>query len=182
MDLYPLFLRLEGRRVLVVGGGTVATRKVRELLDAGAKVTVVAPEVSAEIASLGVTVEQRAFTATDVDGAWLVVAATNDPNANRAVAASAEAQRIFVNAVDDPANASAFFGALLRRPPFLVAISSSGQLPALSRLLREVLESALPEERWIERARELRRTWKAEQTPMGERFAELVKAIAARYP
>lgn len=183
MDLYPLFLRLGGRRVLVVGGGGVATRKVRELLAAGARVNVVAPAVSDELSALeGVTIDRRAFLPTDVEGAWLVIAATNDTDVNREVAVVAEAARVFVNAVDDPPNASAFFAAVVRRPPFVIAISSSGQLPALSRLLREVLESALPEERWIERARELRRRWKAEQTPMGERFGELVRAIAARYP
>ncbi len=181
-ELYPLFLRLRGRRVLVVGAGSVATRKARELVAVGASVTVVAPAVSAEMAALaGVAIERRPFAPADVEGAWLVIAATNDTIVNRAIADAAEAQRIFVNAVDDPPNASAFFAALLRRPPFLVAISSSGELPALSRLLREVLESALPEERWIEHARELRRRWKAEQTPMSERFGQLVRAISERY-
>ncbi len=178
MDLYPLFLRLNGRRVLVVGAGSVAARKARELLEVGARVTVVAPAVCADIAALpAVTIERRPFEPHDVDGAWLVIAATNDSGVNRAVADAAEAQRIFVNAVDDPANASAFFGALIRRAPFLIAISSSGELPALSRLVREVIESALPNDHWIERARELRRKWKAEQTPMNERFAQLVRAI-----
>jgi uroporphyrin-III C-methyltransferase/precorrin-2 dehydrogenase/sirohydrochlorin ferrochelatase len=158
----------------------VGARKVRELLAAGAKVTVVAPEVSAGLESEALTIERRPFRAEDVDGAWLVIAATNDTNVNREVAAAAEARQIFVNAVDDPPNASAFFGALIRRPPFLVAISSSGQLPALSRLLREVLESALPEEKWVESARALRRKWKSEKTPMGDRFVELVRAIATK--
>ena len=183
MELYPLFLRLTDRCVLVVGAGSVATRKVRELLAAGARVTVVAPVVADEIASLpGVIIERRAFVATDVDGSWLVIAATNNTEVNRGVAEAAEAQRVFVNAVDDPPNASAYFAAVVKRPPFVIAISSSGQLPALSRLLREVLESALPEEHWIERARELRRRWKESGTPMGDRFAELVRAIAGRYP
>jgi len=180
MDLYPLFLRLQGRRVLVVGAGSVAARKVRELLEVGAQVTVVAPSVCAEIEGMQATLERRAFVESDVDGAWLVIAATNDTNVNREVAAAAEKRRIFVNAVDDPANASAFFAALIRRPPFLVAISSSGELPALSRLLREVLESALPEQRWVESARALRRKWKQEQTPMSERFAELVRALSVK--
>jgi uroporphyrin-III C-methyltransferase / precorrin-2 dehydrogenase / sirohydrochlorin ferrochelatase len=173
MDLYPLFLRLRDRRVLVVGGGTVATRKVAELVDAGAHVIVVAPETAIE----GVEVRRRPFQESDLDDVWLVIAATNDSEVNAAVASAAESRRIFVNAVDDPPNASAFFGAVIRRAPFLVAISSSGELPAMSRLIREILESVLPEERWIERARALRREWKAKKTPMSERFGQLVRAI-----
>lgn len=182
MDLYPLFLRLNGRRVVVVGAGSVGARKIGELCAAGAEVLVIAQQATAEVAALAargeLTLVRRAFVESDLDGAWLVIAATNDTEANRAIAAAAEARRLFCNAVDDPPNASAFFGAVLRRPPFLVAISSSGELPALSRLLRTVLESALPEERWIAAARALRARWKAEGTPMGERFAELVRAIA----
>ncbi len=173
MDLYPLFLRLRGRRVLVVGAGSVGARKVRELLAAGADVRVVALAGELE----GVSVEHRAFVESDLDGVWLVIAATNDGAANRAIAEAAEKRRIFVNAVDDPPNASAFFGAVVRRPPFLIAISSSGELPALSRLLREVLESALPSDAWIAHARALRKKWKEEGTPMGERFGELVRRI-----
>ncbi|MBI2391296.1 MAG: bifunctional precorrin-2 dehydrogenase/sirohydrochlorin ferrochelatase [Deltaproteobacteria bacterium] len=182
MDLYPLFLRLNGRRVVVVGAGSVGARKIGELCAAGADVLVVAQEATAEVGALAergeIALVRRAFADSDLDGAWLVIAATNDTQVNRAIAAAAEARRLFCNAVDDPPNASAFFGAVLRRPPFLVAISSSGELPALSRLLRVVLESALPEERWIVAARALRTRWKAEGTPMGERFAELVRAIA----
>ena len=178
-DLYPLFLRLRDRAVLVVGAGAVGTRKVRELVEAGARVTVVAPEVTDEIAALPVTIARRGFVASDVDGVWLVIAATNDRTVNAAVADAAAERRVFVNAVDDPPNASAFFGALIRRPPFLVAISSSGELPALSRLMREVIEAALPPEQWVERARALRKKWKDEKTPMGERFSALVRAIVS---
>lgn len=173
MDLYPLFLRLRDRRVLVVGGGSVGARKVAELVEAGANVVVVAKETSIT----GVEVHRRAFVETDLDGVWLVIAATNDRETNRAIAAAAESRRVFVNAVDDPPNASAFFGAVIRRAPFLIAISSSGELPAMSRLLREMIEAALPSDQWIERARQLRREWKANNTPMQERFAQLVAAI-----
>jgi siroheme synthase-like protein len=182
MSVYPLFLRLRGRRVVVVGAGSVGTRKVLELCAAAAEVRVVALAASAEVERLAqqgaIALERRTFLPGDLDDAWLVIAATNDPASNRAIAEAAEARRVFCNAVDDPPNASAFFGAVLRRPPFLVAISSSGEAPALSRLLREVLESALPEERWIEAARALRRRWKADGTPMGERFGQLVRVIA----
>lgn len=173
MDLYPLFLRLRDRRVLVVGGGTVGARKARELVDAGAQVVVVAKETTLE----GVEVHRRAFIESDLDGVWLVIAATNDPAVNRVVAEAASRRQIFVNAVDDPPNASAFFGAVIRRAPFLVAISSTGELPALSRLIREMIDAALPSDDWIARARALRRAWKANNTPMNERFAQLVAEI-----
>jgi uroporphyrin-III C-methyltransferase/precorrin-2 dehydrogenase/sirohydrochlorin ferrochelatase len=182
MNVYPLFLRLSGRSVVVVGAGSVGTRKVRELCEVGANVRVIALQATEEVERLArdglISLEHRPFAPGDLDGAWLVVAATNDSSANRVVAEAAEARRVFCNAVDDPPHASAFFGAVLRRPPFLVAISSSGEVPALSRLLRQVLESVLPEERWIETARALRRKWKAEGTPMGDRFGQLVKVIA----
>ena len=104
MNLYPVFLRLDRKRVLLVGGGTVAAAKLEGLLAAGADVTVVAPEVRAELQRPGVRVEQRPFDDADLDGVWWVVAAAL-PDVNRQVQAAAEARCIFVNAVDDPANA-----------------------------------------------------------------------------
>ena len=179
-ELYPLFLRLEGREVVVVGAGVVAERKVDELLLAGAIVRVIAPDVTptlGQLVALGrVHWEPRSFQAGDTKGAWLVIAATGDRAINAKVAEEAHAHRIFVNAVDDPPNASAFFASILRRHPFTIAISSSGELPGVSRLLREVLEAALPDASFIERARALRRKWKAEQTPHASRFEELVQA------
>ncbi len=174
---YPLFLRLSNRPVLVVGGGSVGARKIAELVEAGASVTVVAPMVRPEIRALSVTVHERPFEPSDVDGVWLVIAATNDPAVNRTIAEAAEMRRVFVNAVDDPPHASAFFGAVIRRPPFLVAISSSGEAPALSRLLREVIEGALPSPRWVEAARALRSEWKRDGIPMADRFPALVRKV-----
>jgi siroheme synthase-like protein len=182
-ELFPLFLRLDGRRVLVVGGGEVGERKTRELLAAGADVVVVTPRATAHLAREAkqgrIVLHRRVFTARDVDGAWLVIAATNDPVLNARIARAAGRRRVFVNAVDDPERCSALFGAIIRRPPFTVAISSTGEAPALSRLLRELLERFLPEERWVEHARTLRARWKAEKTPMASRFGELVSSFAA---
>jgi len=182
MLVYPLFLRLSGRSVLVVGAGSVGTRKIRELCEVGANVRVVALQASPEVEALAtagtIKLERREFLPADLDDVWLVVAATNDPPSNRVISEAADARRVFCNAVDDPPNASAFFGSVIRRPPFLVAISSSGETPALSRLLREMLDAAIPEEHWIEKARALRRKWKDEGTPMGERFGQLVQVIA----
>ena len=181
-ELFPLFLRLEGRRVLVVGGGTVGERKVRELLAAGAEVVIVATKPTAWLAAAAknnkVMLHRRAFAPRDLVGAWLVIAATNDPRVNGRVARAAERRHVFVNAVDDPERCSALFGAIVRRDPFTIAISSRGEAPALSRLLREVLAQVLPDERWVERARALRARWKTRGTPMASRFGELVADFA----
>src|SRR5688572_27556133 len=112
-DLLPLFLTIAGRRVVLVGGGHVATSKLQALVAAGADVRVVSPEVRPEIEQSGVTIERRPFSPSDLDEAWLVVAAA-PPDVNRQVAAAAETRRIFVNAVDDPANASAFLSGVVQ--------------------------------------------------------------------
>lgn len=181
MTLYPLFLKLEGRDVLVLGAGAVAEKKIEGLVAAGAKVRVVSPEATAAVRDLAargeITWAARRFEVPDVAGAWLVVAATTDAEAQRAAAEAAEAHRVFIIAVDDLPNTSAYSGAVIRRDPFLVAISSSGEAPALARLLRQVLEQALPEADWVDAARALRERWKADGTPMGSRFGELVRAF-----
>jgi uroporphyrin-III C-methyltransferase/precorrin-2 dehydrogenase/sirohydrochlorin ferrochelatase len=180
-NLYPVFLKLEGRRVLVVGAGAVAERKIAALLQAGARVRVVAPEATDAVrgwAAAGeVEWDPRRFEDADLHDAWLVVAATADAAAQRGIAAAAEARRCFVVAVDDPAHASAYSGAVVRRPPFTVAISSSGATPALTRLLREVVEHVLPSEDTIARAKDLRARWQAEETPIADRFADLVREV-----
>jgi uroporphyrin-III C-methyltransferase / precorrin-2 dehydrogenase / sirohydrochlorin ferrochelatase len=179
--LYPLFLKLAGRAVLVVGAGPVAESKIASLLAAGARVRVVAPTATEGVRQLARegTIEWREgrFEDGDADGAWLMVAATSDPQAQRLASVAAQSRRIFVVAVDDPDNASAYSGAVVVRPPFTVAISSSGATPALSRLLREIIEELLPGEAWVEHAKRLRAAWRAEGTPMGDRFGELVKAF-----
>jgi len=110
MSLYPLFLKLSGRRVLVVGGGPVATAKVAALQEAGAIIAVVAPEAEPELvqaAAAGkISLARRSFDAADLAGTWLVVSAAT-PEVNRVVAAAAESQRLFVLAVDDQSAASA---------------------------------------------------------------------------
>jgi uroporphyrin-III C-methyltransferase/precorrin-2 dehydrogenase/sirohydrochlorin ferrochelatase len=140
----PVFLRLEGRRVLVVGGGAIAARKAAELARAGAKVTLVAPRRDGEAEIDGVVWIERAFEPSDVKGVWLVVAATDDPRAQREIAQRAEEERTFVIAVDDLANASAISPGVVRRGAVTIAISSGGEAPALTRLLREIVEQILP--------------------------------------
>ena len=182
--LWPLFLKLHGRTVLVVGAGSVAERKIRSLLEAGAAVRMVAPEATLELRRLAEAgrIEWRArpFEPADADGTWIALAATPNADVQRAVADAAAARRLFLIAADDPANSSAYSGAVVRRPPFAVAISSSGATPALTRLLREIIEQVLPEPDWIEHAKALRARWIASATPAGGRFGELVRELARR--
>ena len=181
-DVFPVFLKLRGRRVLLVGGGTVASGKLRPLLDAGAAVTVVAPQVSDVIRASGVTVHTRAFEPGDLDGVWFVVAAaTRDVNGE--VARAAESRRIFVNAVDDVENASVYAGAILRRAGVTVAISTDGHAPALAGLIREALEALLPGEldAWMNCAREARTRWLAAGVPMADRRPLLLNALVQLY-
>src|SRR3954464_7409385 len=164
-DLLPLFLNLSGRTVLLVGGGPVATAKLRQLLAAGARVRVVAPEVTAEIESLAaqrLSFHRRPFIPSDLDGVWLVVAAAA-PEVNRQVAEVAERLRIFVNAVDDPANATAFLSGVVRRDGVTLAVSTSGAAPALTALLREGLDALLPQDlaAWMWQGRGARRPRRA---------------------
>ena len=181
-DLLPLFLTLAGRDVVLVGGGPVATSKLRALVDAGARVRVVAPDVTPEIERAGVEIARRAFVAADLDGAWLVVAAAT-PEVNREVAAAAEARRIFVNAVDDPANASAFLSGTVRRDGVTIAVSTSGEAPALTALLREALDAVLPADldRWMAEARRQRTIWRRDGVPMAARKPRLLQALNELY-
>ena len=180
--LYPLFLLLGGRSVVVLGAGVVAERKIEELIAAGAEVRVVAPEATDRVRALAaassLTWEDRAFVPTDLDAVWLVVSATGDAEVQRRIFEEAEARQVFVLAVDDLPHGSAYGGAVIRRPPFIVSISSSAEAPALTRLLREVIEQALPDDRWVTAARTLRARWKSEKTPMASRFGELLRAFA----
>jgi len=183
--LYPVFLKLDGLPAVVVGGGPIAASKLEGLLDAGARVTVIAPAICAAIrdrAAANLTLVERGFTAGDLDGArWVVAAAT--PEVNREVAAAAAARGQFVNAVDDVASASAYLGAVVRRGPALLAISTGGLAPALAGLIREALEAVLPHdlERWIEVARAARADWKRAGTPIAERRPLLLRAIDRIY-
>src|SRR5690242_9862615 len=148
-ELLPIFLNLAGRSVVLVGGGRVAAGKLQQLLAAGARVRIVAPEIGAatvEVVRKGaprVEIVPRAFVPSDLDGAWLVVAAAT-PAVNRDVAAAAEQRHMFVNAVDDPENASAFLSGVVRRDGVTIAISTSGDAPGLTSLLREALDALLP--------------------------------------
>jgi uroporphyrin-III C-methyltransferase/precorrin-2 dehydrogenase/sirohydrochlorin ferrochelatase len=178
----PLFLHLRGRRVLLVGAGPVGAGKLKQLLAAGAEVRVVAPDVHPDVAAAPVAIERRTFTASDLDDAWFVVAAAT-PAVNREVADAAAARRIFVNAVDDPPNATAYLGGVVRRDGVTVAISTSGEAPAIAGLLREGLDALLPEDlaSWMDAARAARVEWRREGVPMEQRRPLLLQAINRLY-
>jgi uroporphyrin-III C-methyltransferase/precorrin-2 dehydrogenase/sirohydrochlorin ferrochelatase len=186
MSLYPLFLKLSGRRVLVVGGGAVATAKVAALAEAGAEIAVVAPEPAPELiaaAAAGkITLARRSFDAVDLGGTWLVVSAAT-PEVNRIVAAAAESRRLFVLAVDDQSAASAYGAGTLRRGGVTVAVSTEGRAPALAGLLREALEAVLPDDldAWMAEAERLRAGWRDAGVPMAERRPMLLRALNQLY-
>ena len=181
-ELLPIFLHLRGRRVVLVGAGPVGASKLGQLLAAGAEVRVIAPEVHADVTAAPVQIEQREFVASDLDDAWLVVAAAT-PAVNRHVADAAEARRIFVNAVDDPPNATAYLGGVVRRDGVTLAISTSGAAPAIAGMLREALDALLPHDlaTWMATAHESRRAWRADGVPMEKRRPLLLKALNRLY-
>lgn len=180
--MYPVFLKLSGRSVLLVGGGVVAAAKLQGLVAEGARVTVVAPEIRGEIAQSGVRLERRAFEARDLDDVWYVVAAAPS-EVNRQVSAAAETRQVFVNAVDDPQHASAYAGSVVRRAGVTVALSTGGRAPALAGLLREALDAWLPAdlEVWMSAADEARRGWKRDGVPMAHRRPQLLQALNRLY-
>ncbi|MCD4484777.1 siroheme synthase CysG [Chromobacterium vaccinii] len=148
MEFFPIFLKLRQQRCLVVGGGEVALRKTRLLLAAGASLRVVAPELAPELAELAESGELEhvsgRYSPALLDGLRLVVAATDDAEVNRAVAADAEARGILVNVVDD-AEASRYISpAIIDRSPLMVAVASGGSVPVLARSIRARLESLIP--------------------------------------
>ena len=181
--VYPAFLKLGGRKAVVVGGGPVAALKLGALIAAGARVLVIAPDVGAEIERASVEIAHRAFRPDDLDDAWLVVAAAT-PEVNRTVAAAAESRHVFVNAVDDPPNASLYLGGVVRRPGITLAFSTDGQAPALAGLLREAFDAVLPAadlEQWMREAARQRQQWRIDGVPMTKRRPALLDALNRLY-
>lgn len=149
-ELFPIFLNLEGRCALVVGGGTIAALRVRQLIKAGARVTVVSPKVGDEIEELAkaesIVLRCRGFRRTDLSNCvFIVIAATNDPDTQQSVFEEAERYGILCNVVDKPKRCSFYTPAVLERGELKIAISTTGRSPSLAGKLREYLEEAIPE-------------------------------------
>lgn len=147
MKYYPICLQIEGRRCLVIGGGKVAERKVRGLLDSGAKVVVISPQLTDGLVGLqaagAIVWESRGYQPNDVAGYFLVMAATDDPEVQDRVQADAERHGILLNVADVPEKCNFILPALVNRGALSIAISTSGKSPALAKRLRRDLETRL---------------------------------------
>jgi precorrin-2 dehydrogenase/sirohydrochlorin ferrochelatase len=144
---WPVNLLVQGRRVLVVGAGRIAARKIEPLLDLGAEVVVVSPGAGDAVrawAKAGrLTLHERPFAPGDLDDVWLAVTATDDPATNAAVFAAGEARRVWVNSADDPANCSFTLMSVVRRADVVVAIGTGGRSPALAAELKRQMSDEL---------------------------------------
>jgi precorrin-2 dehydrogenase/sirohydrochlorin ferrochelatase len=138
---FPINLNLEGRSCLVVGAGRIGLRKTEQLLAAGARVTVVAQEVVGDFVGLPVTLHQRAFELTDLDGQRLVITATGNRELDQLIYDTCEERGIWINSADDPERCAFTLPAVVRRGDLMVTVSTGGNSPALSSWMRQKLES-----------------------------------------
>ena len=150
MKYYPINLDINGRNCLVVGGGAVGLRKVNTLLDCGARVTVVSPEVESQIEQMAqkgrVQLERRAYTTSDLDGKFLVIGATDDNTLNRKISWDAGRKKMLCNIADVPDACNFILPSIVQRGDLIVAISTSGSSPAFAKTLRKELEARYGEE------------------------------------
>jgi len=185
MSLFPIFLKLTGRRAIVIGAGHLAESKITSLRAADAAVTVIAPQASdpiVEQAAAGeLTLHSRLYRQGDLAGAFLVVAATNDPAVNRAVFAEATATGVLCNAVDDPPFCDFYFPSVVRRGDLQIAISTAGNSPALAQQLRKNLNEQLPLDLgdWLADLGNLRREVVAAE-PLNEERRLILHELAQR--
>jgi precorrin-2 dehydrogenase len=146
--LFPMFLKLAGRACLAVGAGNIGEPKIRSLVESGARVRVVAPVATPAIAALAgrgeLTWLQKTFEPSDLDGIFLVVAATSSPEINHSIYREAQQRGILCNVVDDPPHCDFFYPAVVRRGHFQIAISTNGLSPALAQRLRKQLDAEFP--------------------------------------
>lgn len=185
MNLLPIFLSLRNRPGLLVGAGTVALDKIGSLLSTGIRLRVVAPHARQEILSLAaegrLEYVPRAFTPSDLDGNFLVIAATSDPEVNAAVYQGAVERGILANSVDDIPHCDFFFGSVVRRGGLQIAVSTSGESPAVAQNLRREIDAALPADLgpWLASLGALRRQVLATHPP-GEARKQLLHTLAQR--
>jgi precorrin-2 dehydrogenase/sirohydrochlorin ferrochelatase len=151
MKLYPIMINIEDRPVAMIGGGNVALRKTRDLLETGANVTVIAPEIHDEFNDLvneygnRVVLVKREYVSGSLENYSLVFSATNSAEVNNAVYTEAHSKNIFINAVDDPPNCSFFIPSFTRKGDLILSLSTSGSSPAYAARLRRVLDEQVPE-------------------------------------
>ncbi|HEV7957960.1 MAG TPA: bifunctional precorrin-2 dehydrogenase/sirohydrochlorin ferrochelatase [Acidimicrobiales bacterium] len=143
--MLPLALKLDGLDVLVVGAGVIGVRKAAQLIDAGARVSVIAEEVRVTLPEGVANVAERRYRPGDLAGCFLVVSATGDPVTNDLIVAEAADARIWLNVVDDPGRSSFYFMALHRQGDVTVAVSTSGAAPALAQAVRSLVAERLPD-------------------------------------
>ena len=185
MSLFPLFLKLTARPSVVIGAGHLAESKIESLLAAQAHVTVVAPQLNARIRDLAdsgeIHLHERRYQHGDLAGAFLAVAATDDPAVNRAVFAEAEAAGVLVNAVDDPPFCDFYFPSVVRRGDLQIAISTAGQSPALAQRLRKEINALLPLDTgdWLTELGNLRREV-LQLEPLNDDRKQLLHTLASR--
>lgn len=181
--LYPLFLCLEHRPVTVIGGGSVATRKVQALISSGARITVITPEASESIAQWSavgtITWFQRGYVPGDLADTLLVICATNDESVNKAVFEEALTRNILVNVVDIPSLCNAYVPSVLRRGKLQIAVSTSGAAPSIARDIRKKLESEFPVcwEEYLDLMAEVRTLVKQRISGPADKRARLLEAI-----
>ena len=162
-SLFPLFLKLEGKRCLVVGAGPIGLEKVESLLRCGAAIQVIAPQAIARVQQLSELGEiewlARCYEAEDAADRDLIIAATNDRGVNQDVFAEASRRSILCNTADDPPLCDFFFGSIVQRGELQIAISTAGQSPALAQRLRREIDAQLPADlgTWLEDLGQLRR-------------------------
>jgi uroporphyrin-III C-methyltransferase/precorrin-2 dehydrogenase/sirohydrochlorin ferrochelatase len=171
MSLFPIFVKLHGRLVVVVGGGNIAAGKIPGLLQGQARVTVIAPEINSQVSTWVDTGEiqwsAKEFAPNDLQDVTLVIAATSIPAVNAAVFQAAQAHGIFCNAVDDIANCHFYYGSIVQRGDFQIAISTNGKSPALAQRLRKELEQQYPTEyaAWLDSLGDAREKLRASSDP-----------------
>ena len=180
MTFYMACLDLRGRDCLVVGGGRVATEKVTGLLECGADVTVVAPEIDDELRALPVRLRERPFERADVVDRLLVIAATSDRSVNADVSSAAAEHATLCNVADDPELCSFILPAVVRREPIVVGVSTGGASPALAQRIRaDVAELVRPEHADLARRLEALRAWAKAELPTYEERRDYFQQLVA---
>ncbi len=150
MAYFPMFVDLKGKKIIVIGGGKVAYRKVTKLLPFEAEITVIAPDICSEIQNLSddnsnLIIKNRNFETEDIKNAFLVISATNNSSTNQQVAQICKSQNIPINSVDDIENCTFLFPALIKKESLVIGCSTSGKVPDIAAFIKNAIEQDLPQ-------------------------------------